>query len=161
MATEDTIAAGVRSQVRQLRVLAENYRIQQRATELAYLQVENALDTFRAPPQPTSQPLGAANTAGTAAALTQQLLDAQQSLNRAQNQLLTVWVQYLTVRMQLYRDLELMPLDHRGVWTDDVADQCPQAPCPPPGPPSHQQLPPPRITNAGPATPEPTLRPVQ
>jgi outer membrane protein TolC len=127
MGTEDTIVAGVRSQLRALRVLTANYLIQQRAVELAYLQVENALDTFRAPPVPSSQPLGAANVAGAGnnAALTQQLLEAQNNLVRAQNSLVTVWVQYLTTRMQLYRDFELMPLDPRGVWTDDVATcQC-------------------------------------
>lgn len=131
MATEDTIVAGARAQLRQLRVLAENYRIQQRAVELAYLQVENSLDTFRAPPLPTNQPL-AGGAAGSSAALTQQLLEAQRNLIDAQNRLVTVWVQYLTTRMQLYRDLELMPLDYRGAWTDDVATCY----CPPnlPGP---------------------------
>jgi hypothetical protein len=39
--------------------------------------------------------------------------------------LYTTWVTYQTVRWQLYRDLEMMPLDFRGVWIDDIATcQC-------------------------------------
>jgi hypothetical protein len=50
MEAEDTILDNVRVEIRQLRQLAENYRIQQRAVELAYLQLENALEVFRSPP---------------------------------------------------------------------------------------------------------------
>ncbi len=124
MAGEDTIAASVRSELRGLRVSAANYKIQQRAVEVAYLQVENAEDTFRAPPPPAQ--LAGGLGAGNAAALTQQLLGSQSTLRGAQLTLLSTWVNYLTTRMQLYRDLELMPLDPRGVWIDDVATcQCP------------------------------------
>ncbi len=148
MASEDNIVASVRSQLRQLRVLAENYKIAQRAVELAYLQVENALDTFRAPPIPSNQPLGTGNVAGNDAALTQQLLEAQNNLIRAQNNLVTLWVQYLTTRMQLYRDLELMPLDARGVWTDDV-ERC-HCPDGIPHGPELPTAPEPRLVPAGP-----------
>ena len=51
-ATEDFILNDVRTDLRNLRVLAENYRIQQRAVEVAYDQVENSLDVLQAPPQP-------------------------------------------------------------------------------------------------------------
>jgi hypothetical protein len=86
--------------------------------ELAYQTVESSLDAFQAPPAPVGA-AGAGDSGVRAASLTQQLLNAQNSLLRAQNQLLTVWVTYLTTRMQLYRDLELMPLDARGVWIDE------------------------------------------
>ena len=124
-ATEDFILNDVRVDLRNLRVLAENYRIQQRAVELAYDQVENSLDVLQAPPQPpgpgAAQPGQAAAqaNAGNAAALTQQLLSAQGSLLRAQNGLYIVWVQYLIARMTLYRDIERLPLDLRGVWIDE------------------------------------------
>jgi outer membrane protein TolC len=124
MEAEDLTVQTVRGEIRQLRVLAENYRIQQRQVELAYLTVENSLDTLRAPPGGT--PAGTAAQAGQssaaqAAALTQQLLNAQSRVPTAQNALLTVWINYLNSRLQLYRDLELMPLDPRGVWLDDPA----------------------------------------
>jgi hypothetical protein len=56
MAAEDRVAADVRSELRQLRVLAQNYKIQQRAVEVAYDQVESSLETFLAPPQPPGGP---------------------------------------------------------------------------------------------------------
>jgi hypothetical protein len=119
-AAEDFVLNDVRIELRSLRVLAEQYKIQQRQLELAYSQVENSLDVFRAPPVPTTNPT---NAAGNAAALTQQLLNAQRSLPQAQNALYTVWINYLVRRLQLYRDLELMPLDARGVWIDELS-QC-------------------------------------
>jgi hypothetical protein len=121
MESEDLIVTAVRAEIRQLRVLAENYKIQQRQVELAYATVESSLDTFRAPPAPTPAGGSALNTAVSAASLTQQLLSAQRSLPSAQNQLLSVWISYLTTRIELYRDLELMQFDPRGAWIDDPA----------------------------------------
>jgi outer membrane protein TolC len=117
MEAEDLAVQTVRGEIRQLRVLAEQYRIQQRQVELAYLTVENSLDTLRAPPGAGALQ----NTAAQAAALTSQLLSAQSKVPTAQNALLTVWINYLNSRLQLYRDLELMPLDARGVWIDEVS----------------------------------------
>lgn len=129
MAAEDEIVNSVRQEIRQLRVLYQQYTIQKRALELAYLQVEQALDNFNRPPQPTGAGVGAGPggglSAGEAASLTQQLLQAQSRLPRAQNQLYSLWINYLTNRMALYRDLELMPLDPRGVWTDELATHQP------------------------------------
>lgn len=127
MQAEDSVVATVRQQVRQLRLLAENYKIQQRLVELAYFQVEQSLETFRQPSTPSglvAGPPGGGGGAGNAAALTQQLLGAQRSLNQAQNQLYTIWINFQIARMQLYRDLELMPLDFRGVWNDEHATCC-------------------------------------
>lgn len=128
MEAEDVAVEQVRADLRQLRVLAENYKIQQRQVELAYLTVESSLDTFRAPPQPTPQGVTTptTSTAVSAASLTQQLLSAQSSLPRAQNALLSVWISYLITRLDLYRDLELMQIDSRGVWIDE----CPACPGP-------------------------------
>jgi hypothetical protein len=116
MATEDQILTDIRSEIRQLRVFAENYAIQQEQVALAYTQVESSLENFNQPAIP-----GAASAAGDAAALTNQLLQAQSSLNRAQSQLYSVWIGYINLRMQIYRDLELLPLDARGVWIDEYA----------------------------------------
>jgi hypothetical protein len=115
-ASEDFILSDVRAEIRQLRVLAENYRIQQRAVAVAYSVRENSeLSFLEAPPIPGA----GAGQAGNAAALTQQLLNAQNSLVQAQNQLFQIWTDYLIARMRLYRDLELLPLDPRGVWIDE------------------------------------------
>jgi hypothetical protein len=162
MEAEDLAVQIVRGEIRQLRVLAENYRIQQRQVELAYLTVENSLDTLRAPPG-----AGAAqSTAASAAALTTQLLSAQSRLPTAQNALLSTWISYLNTRLQLYRDLELMPLDARGVWTDDESTRDCDGPCQRPAagaeerpepqrgqPGRPEQLPAPRPTEAAWAAP--------
>jgi len=112
---EDFTVQAVRGELHVLRELAESYKIQQRQLELAYVTIDSSLESLQAPPRP-----GAAGAADGPAALTQQLLAAQRSLPTAQNQLLTVWINYLNTRLQLYRDLELMPLDARGVWIDEI-----------------------------------------
>jgi hypothetical protein len=115
---EDLAVRSVRGEIHSLRVFAENYRIQQRQLELAYLTIDSSLEALQAPTPP-----GPARTGQDGpAALTQQLLTAQRTLPASQNGLLTVWINYLNARMQLYRDLELMPLDARGVWIDEIRD---------------------------------------
>jgi len=76
MLDEDEVLQQVRSELRQLRQLAANYEIQRRSLELAYAQVTLAQETFRAPPVPGEQ----RDAATAAAALTQQLLNAQQAV---------------------------------------------------------------------------------
>ena len=60
------------------------------------------------------------------------MLQAQTNLVQSQNQLYTTWVSYLTARMNLYLDLELMQLDDRGVWCDEFLprDDSPTTACP-------------------------------
>jgi len=118
---EDQVAFDTRGEIRQLRQQEETYRIQQRQVELAYLTVENSLDTLKAPPAPGA----VQDVAIRAATLTNQLIQAQASLYRAQIAMTTIWITYLNTRLQLYRDMELMPLDARGVWTDELtASDC-------------------------------------
>jgi hypothetical protein len=117
MLFEDQIVQDIRQHLRHLRQLAFNYEIQRRNLELAYFQVGLALETFRAPPAPGEQ----RDAATAAAALTQQLLNAQRSVPQAQNAVFAIWVDYVTTRMALYRDLELMAVDARGVWIDEFA----------------------------------------
>src|SRR5262249_6227221 len=128
LALEDSIVQTIRAEIRQLRVLAANYKIQQKVVELSYSNLENSKESFQAPaggapagaapgaPGPPSQ-----GAAANAAALTNQLLQAQGTLNGAQNTLFGLWINYLNTRIQLSRDLELMPLDFRGVWIDELA----------------------------------------
>jgi len=124
MAFEDSIITDARQDLRTLRQLAEAYQLQQRVVELAYSQVDNAISTFYAPPDPQAR-----DSAAGVAALTQQLLEAQSSLVQAQNDLYTTWVNYLTARLEFFLDLELLPLDARGLWNDDAlpAEQEPSA----------------------------------
>lgn len=114
MAVEDNIINDVRADVRQLRATAESYKLQARAVELAYAQVDSARSTLVAPPDP-----GSRESAGNVAALTDQLLRAQAQLLRSQNALYAVWINYQIARTNTYLDLELLPLDARGLWTDE------------------------------------------
>jgi hypothetical protein len=125
-AVQDQILFQVRSRVRRLQQLQETYRIQQRGLLLAYSSVNNALETLQAPPEPGAT----RDTASTAASLTQQLINAQQRLPNAQSELYQTWLNYLVARMELYRDLELMQIDSRGVWIDDSAQSRPTSPAP-------------------------------
>jgi hypothetical protein len=129
MAFEDNIANDVRNDIRQLRALAEVYKIQQRVVEQSYSIVENAAEVLFAPPVP-----GTVLDPGTAASLTTQLLQALSGLLTAQNTLYTYWVAFLTNRIQIYLDLELMQLDERGIWRDESFPALEEPPAePPPG----------------------------
>ncbi len=114
MAFEDNIANDVRVDIRELRTLAQLYKIQQRVVELGYEQVDNSQAVLFAPPGPDARA-----DAGSATALTEQVLRSQRDLLAAQNALYGLWVSYTTARMNLYLDLELMQLDERGVWCDE------------------------------------------
>jgi outer membrane protein TolC len=129
MAFEDNILADSRSDLRQLRQLTQSYKLQQRAVELAYAQVDNARSTLTAPPDPTAR-----DTAAAQAALTEQLLSAQQALVQAQNTLYTTWMAFQATRMDYFLGLERLPLDARGLWTDERSDPALQEPGPAPRP---------------------------
>lgn len=155
---EDNVLLAVRLDLRQLRAAATNYhKVQKRNVDLAYLQVDQALEAFNQPQAPTGPaappglvgPPPATGGAGDPAALTQQLLQAQNSLLSAVNGLYNTWLNYLTTRMSLYRDLGIMPLDARGVWIDDTAACCP------PASPAHPGQDDPRPGDAGPDLPVP------
>ncbi len=121
---EDQVALDVRQELILLRQQLELYRIQTRQIELSYEVAENALDTLQQPPQVGVTGL---DTQTRAATLTNQLIQAQTSLYNAQFTMTTIWITYLNDRDQLYRDLELMAFDPRGVWIDNVAEcLCPR-----------------------------------
>ncbi|HEY7328958.1 MAG TPA: hypothetical protein VH592_15045 [Gemmataceae bacterium] len=125
---EDQLLFNVRFELRQLRILANNYqRVQKRQIELAYMQVDQALQAFsqpQAPPPGTDVlpglvgPVGARPAPGDPAALTQQLLQVQNSLVTSQNDLYNTWIGYQINRTYIYRDMGIFPLDNRGVWID-------------------------------------------
>lgn len=148
MAFEDNIITDCRQDLRNLRKLTESFAFQKRAVELAYAQVDNARATFLAPPDPASP-----SAAGEAAALTQQLLEAQNTLLQAQNDLYTTWTRYLTFRLNLFLDLELIPLDIRGVSIyEPASDQPNNAPEPagtPANGPGTERLPAPQPVGPG------------
>jgi hypothetical protein len=123
MAFEDNIANDVRGDVRELRTLAQLYKIQLRVLEVQYAQVDNATALLLAPPAPLAPGTIATTDQVAAAALTNQVLGAQANLVIAQNTLYQLWIAFITSRMTFYLDLELMQLDDRGVWTDEFTNR--------------------------------------
>jgi hypothetical protein len=123
---EDITVQLVYGEIYALRLYAEQYKVQKRLLELAYLTIDSSLEALQAPTAPPAQAGTTRTSSDGPAALTQQLLAAQRTLPTAQNGLLTIWINYLDQRLQLYRDLELMPLDARGVWIDQIKEcECP------------------------------------
>jgi hypothetical protein len=114
---EDNVRFQVRQELRTLRQLSQTYTINQRSIQLAYQVLENSLEELRAPPAPGAQ----RDAASSAAALTQQVVNAQNSVLRAQNSIYGTYVSYIRARMELYRDMELLRVDSRGVWIDEYA----------------------------------------
>lgn len=143
---EDEAKYEPRQELILLRQFEETYRIQTRLIELGYMTRENAQEVFQQPPGALQ---GNVDTATRAASLTQQLIGAQTGLYTAQFNMTTIWITYLNTRDDLYRDMEFMNLDSRGVWVDDIGKcQCPPAPTAE----KPAELPPPKpLANAEPA----------
>jgi hypothetical protein len=119
IALEDSIASQVRFDVRQLQLFVANYRIQKRIVHSLYKQVDSALDVIVAPTDPDALKGSGTSAQANAAALTQQYLGALGSLNNSQVKMYDIWLSIYATRMQLYLDLERLPLDLRGVWVDE------------------------------------------
>jgi hypothetical protein len=116
---EDNIAVGVRFDVRQLQLFANNYRIQKAVVASLYQQVESAKEVITAPADPLALQASGTQGQANAAALTNQYLTALSGLNGAQTRMYDIWLSYLATRMQLYLDLESLRMDARGVWLFD------------------------------------------
>src|SRR5208282_1551881 len=98
MNLEDSIAADVRFDVRQLHLFAANYTIQQKVLESLYSQVENALEVIVAPVDPDALKASGTSSAGPAVALTHQYRTALISLNGAQTKMYDIWLSFLATR---------------------------------------------------------------
>lgn len=121
MSLEDGIAAQVRFDVRQLQLFVDNYRIQKQIVHSLYKQVDSALDVIVAPTDPDALKGSGTSVQANAAALTSQYLGALNQLNNAQTRMYSIWLSIYATRMQLYLDLDRLPLDMRGVWLDAYA----------------------------------------
>jgi hypothetical protein len=152
MSLEDGIAAQVRFDVRQLHLFAANFKIQQKVIESLYSQVENSLEVIVAPPDPAAPQATSAQAQANNTTNTTQYLNNLGGLNNSQTRMYDIWLSYLATRMQLYEDLERLPLDERGVWIDDYAT----GPDAPDNPAHRRRLPP---TERGAAPDEPFARP--
>lgn len=80
-----------------------------------------ALDAFKYTRLKLQEPPRPGEMAGPTTA--RDLLGALSDLLGAQNNFMSVWLQYETARMRLYRDLGVMQFDEHGNWVDEPLDK--------------------------------------
>jgi hypothetical protein len=88
--------------------------------------VDSALDVIIAPTDPDALKGSGTSVQANAAALTSQYLGALSSLNNSQVKMYDIWLSIFATRMQLYLDLERLPLDLRGVWVEEASPHAPE-----------------------------------
>ena len=103
-ATEDFLKYQLRNEIRQLEVYYRQYIIAERNLVLTVRQKDQAFEQIIAPP------VGNANNTN-AATQTLNLIQAQSGVIGNENNLVTLWYNYQTQRLQVYRDLGILPFD--------------------------------------------------
>jgi hypothetical protein len=111
----DGVYRSLRSRLRRLEELRVNLEIQRRAVAIAIRRVDVTQEELNRP-VPPAEPGQPAAQFGPTAALN--LLTALSDLRNAQNNFMSVWLNYYATRMQLMRDLGIMQLDGEGRWID-------------------------------------------
>ena len=111
---EDTIYAGLRAALRSVELNKINFEMRRAALRVAIKQVQSARLRLQEPPQ-----LGQGGQAGTFGPTTaQNLISALSSLRNAQDDFLSVWVNWEVQRGLLDLNLGTMQLDENGMWID-------------------------------------------
>ncbi len=130
---QDGVNLTLRALLRQLAQLEANLEIQRRAVVIAVRRVDKTREDLNKPPAPVlpGEPIEALGpTVG------QNLIFALNDLTNAQNNLMSVVLNYYSTRMLLYRNLGIMELDDCGMWIDKpledaewlTEDECPLPP---------------------------------
>ncbi len=111
MEQEDRIKLAIRTSWRQIKVQEYRLEIDRTTVRTAALQYHSAALQAAAPQQSTNN-----NNA-------LNLVSALDSLLQAQNSLVADWVTYEANRLNIFRDMGIMEIDPRGVWTDPFYQQ--------------------------------------
>jgi hypothetical protein len=111
----DSVHGTMRTMVRELKRLQVNLEIQRRAAAISIRRVDMTQEDLNKPVPPPEPGQTAAQFGPTAA---QDLLNALSDLSNTQNNFMSVWLNYYSLRMRLMRDLGLMQLDAQGRWID-------------------------------------------
>ena len=112
---EDDLRQGFQQSIRNLNQLQQNLEIQRQAVVIAIRRVDFTQSELSAPlpvPVPGSPPPTFGPTA------VQNLLQALADLSGAQNNFMSVWLNYYESRMVLVRDIGIMQLDAEGRWIE-------------------------------------------
>jgi len=118
MRAEDQVKFDVRTAWRQLTILRQNFENAKYATRVAALLYDQTAEQTNAPARPGAGGGGAGGGAG-AGNQGLQLINAFNSILQAQNNLIGIWVNFETNRLNIYRDMGIMEIDERGVWIDN------------------------------------------
>lgn len=111
MQLEDQIEQGLRNTLRTVDLNRLNLELRRAAVLVAINQVDLTRLRLEQPPRPGETTQLGATTA-------RDLVDALGGLLQAQNDFISVWVNYEVQRMNLDFDLGTMQLDHHGLWID-------------------------------------------
>lgn len=111
MLFRDSIHQGLRGRLRQIGLDQVNLELRRTAVEVAIGQVDLARLKLSQPPKP-------GETAQFSPTTARDLVDALSNLLQAQNNFLSVWVDYEAQRMSLDFDLGTMQLTDQGMWID-------------------------------------------
>lgn len=111
----DGIYQSMRGTLRSLRRFHVNLEIQRLAVVIAARRVDQTREQLNEPPPP-AQPGEPPTQLGPTAA--EDLLSALTALRDAQDNFMSVWLNYYAARMLLYRELGIMQLDSEGLWID-------------------------------------------
>ena len=101
--TEDFLKFQLRQEIRQMGLLYIQYKIAERNLLLSIRVKDQAFEQLIAPPQPNAQSQGAVTT--------NNLTGAQQNIITQENNLVSTWYNYQVQRLQVYRDLGILPID--------------------------------------------------
>lgn len=114
MLFEDRVLQSLRLDIRQINLNQINFELNRAAVDVAINKVELARLKLSQPPRP-----GETSTFGDSFA--RDLVTALTDLLAAQNDFLSVWVNYEVQRINLDIDMGTMQLDDRGLWIDPGA----------------------------------------
>ena len=112
MAFEDQVKFRIRQNHRSLTVLEKNFETTRQALRRAAQQFDLSVENATAPPRP--------GQVATTESQGLNLLNALRAVLNAQNDLIGIWVQYEQSRLNIYRDMGIMEIDARGIWTDSL-----------------------------------------
>ncbi|WP_459555988.1 TolC family protein [Lacunimicrobium album] len=120
MALEDQIKFQVRLDWRQLKTLEANLQTAREALRFAALSYDQAvLEATEVRPTSSSSSSGGGSSSRSSGLSGQNILTGLRNILQAQNQLIAIWTNYESARLDIFRDMDLMVIDERGIWIDN------------------------------------------
>jgi hypothetical protein len=116
MLLEDQVKYDIRTSWRQLLLNRQNFELTRKNLRQAAFQYDINVANNLNPKQNVAGQAGTTNLGQTGI----NLINALTALLTAQNNLIQIWVNYERNRINIYRDMDIMQIDERGLWIDPV-----------------------------------------